>query len=58
MLLQKKLMVKGIPNIKGEHFECEGWALRKQHREEFLMHENIKKREILELVHTDVCGPM
>ena len=58
MLLQKKLLVEGLPIIKGEHFECEGCALGKQHREEFPVHENRRKREILELVHTDVCGPM
>lgn len=55
MLLQRKLMVEGLPIIKGENFECEGHALGKQHREEFPMHENKIKREILELVHTDVC---
>ena len=33
MLLQKQLMVEGLPNIKGECFECEGCALGKQHRE-------------------------
>lgn len=58
MLLQKKLMVEGLPIIKGEHFECEGCALGKQHKEEFPVHENRRKHEILELVHTDVCGPM
>ena len=58
MLLQKKLMVEGLPIIKGEHFECGDCALGKQHREEFPMHENRRKREILELVHIDVCGPM
>ena len=58
MLLQKKLMVEGLPLIKGEHFECEGCALGKQHRDEFLVHENRRKCEILELVHSDVCGPM
>lgn len=44
--------------IKGDHFKCESCALRKQHREEFSVQENRRKREILELVHTDVCGPM
>lgn len=58
MLLQKKLMVEGLPIIKGEHFEREGCALGKQHREEFPVHENRRKRQILELVHTDVCGRM
>lgn len=58
MLLQNKLMVEGLPNISGEHFECEACALGKKHNEEFPVHENRRKCEILELVHTDVCGPM
>lgn len=58
MLLQNKLMVEGLPDIKGEHFECEGCALGKQHREEFPMNENRIRCEILELMHTDVFGPM
>ena len=51
-------MVEGLPMFKSEHVECEGCALGKQHREEFPMHIDKRKREILELVHTDVCGPM
>jgi len=58
MLLQNKFMVEGLPNIKIEHFECEGCALGKQHSEEFHVHENRRKCEILELVHIDVCGPI
>ena len=58
MMLQKKEMVEGLPMFKSEHVECEGCALGKQHREEFPMHIDKRKREILELVHTDVCGPM
>ena len=44
MLLQNKLMIEGLPNIKGEHFECEGCALGKKHREEFHVRENRRKR--------------
>jgi len=58
VLLQKKLMVEGLPILKNEHIECEACALGKQHREEFPVHKEKKQREIIELIHTDVCGPM
>jgi hypothetical protein len=29
-------MVKGLPVFMNEHVECDGCALRKQHRNEFL----------------------
>ena len=51
-------MVEGIPELKSEHLECEACALGKQHREEFPLHTEKKQRELIELIHTDVCGPM
>jgi transposase InsO family protein len=51
-------MVEGIPVLKNEHIECEACALGRQHREEFPVHKEKKQREIIELIHTDVCGPM
>ena len=44
--------------MKNNHVECEACALSKQHRKEFPIHEEKRQREILELIHTDVCGPM
>ena len=35
VLLQKKLMVEGLPVLKNEHIECEACALGKHHRDEF-----------------------
>ena len=58
VILQKKLMVEGIPILKHYHIECEACALGKQHREEFPVHTEKKQREILELIHIDVYGPM
>jgi len=57
-LLQKKCMVEGLPIIKNEHIDCESCALGKMHRDEFPSNPDRRKRDILELVHTDVCGPM
>ena len=44
--------------FKNECSACEGCAFGKMHREEFLIHTDKIKRDILELVHTYVCGPM
>ena len=51
-------MVEGLPVIKDDHIECVACALIKQHRKEFPNHEEKKQAELLELIHTDVCGPM
>jgi hypothetical protein len=51
-------MVEGLPILENEHIECEGCALGKHHREGFPMYKEKKQREIIELIHTDVCGPM
>ena len=58
MLLQKKSMVEGLPIIKNDHIECVVCALGKQHRNEFPNHEEKRQTELLELMHTNVCGPM
>ena len=56
--LWKKSVVEGLLKLKSEHLECEACALGKQHREEFPLHTKKKQRELIELIHTDVCGPM
>ena len=58
MLLQKKGMVEGLPIFRNIQLNCDGCALGKMHREQFPMHDRRKETDILELVHTDVCGPM
>jgi hypothetical protein len=56
--LQKKSMVEGLPMLKNEKVVCDGCALGKMHRDEFPSNTDKKKRDVLDLVHTDVCGPM
>lgn len=56
--LQKKSMVEGLPELKSECLECEACALGKQHRDDFHVHTEKNQRELIELIHTDVCGPM
>ena len=51
-------MVEGLLVLKNKHIECEACVLGKQHREEFPVHKEKTQREIIELIHTDVCGPM
>ena len=51
-------MVEGLLVLKNEHIECESCALGKQYREQFPVHKEKKQREIIELIHTDVCGPI
>ena len=51
-------MVEGLPVLKNEHIECEACALGKQHRDEFPVHKEKQERETIELIHTDVYGPM
>ena len=51
-------MVEGLPVIKNYHIECVACALGKQHQNEFPNHEEKRQNELLELIHTDVCGPM
>ena len=35
-----------------------GCALGKMHRDEFPSNSDRRKKDVLELIHTDVCGPM
>ena len=56
--LKEKGMVYGLPNIQEVNQVCEGCALGKQHREAFPKDKAWRAKAPLELVHTDVCGPM
>jgi hypothetical protein len=58
LLLQKNNMVEGLPMLKNEKVACDGCALGKMHRDEVPSNPDKKKRDVLDLVHTDVCGPM
>jgi len=58
LLLQKKGMVEGLPIFHNIQLNCDGCALGKMHREQFPVHDRRKETNILELVHTDICGPM
>lgn len=51
-------MVQGLPKVEEVHDVCEGCALGKHHRKPFPKGVSWRAKEMLELVHTDVCGPM
>lgn len=56
-LLGHKEMVYGIPAIDEVEF-CEGCVYGKQSRISFPKNQSRKTENILEVVHTDLCGPM
>ena len=57
-LLSKKSMVRGLPYIKHPDQFCEGCLLGKQFRNSFPKESYSRAKKPLELIHTDVCGPI
>ena len=57
-LLSSKKMVKGLPYIDHPDELCEGCILGKHHRLSFSREVKWRASRPLELVHTDVCGPL
>jgi transposase InsO family protein len=57
-LLYQKKMVYGLPRIEEKAGVCEGCVLGKHHRQPFPKEGAWRAKQALELVHTDVCGPM
>ncbi|KAE8729726.1 hypothetical protein F3Y22_tig00003403pilonHSYRG00088 [Hibiscus syriacus] len=57
-LLSKKEMVKGLPRINHPDQLCEGCLVGKQFRKNFLKESETRAKKPLELVYTDVCGPI
>ena len=51
-------MVKGLPLIEKLDSLCEGCILGKQQRESFPAGKSIREKAPLEIVHSDLCGPM
>eukprot|EP00253_Pinus_taeda_P009922 PITA_09922 len=51
-------MVKGLPLIEKPDSLCEGCILGKQHRENFPSGKSIRAKAPLDIIHSDLCGPM
>ena len=57
-LLHTKNMVKVLPLIDILERVCEGCIFGKQHRETFPVRKSYRACTPLEIVHSDICGPM
>ena len=57
-LLYEQEMVHGLPHSNDSNGVCEGCMVRKQHRDVFPIESNWRVTFPIELVHTNVCGPM
>jgi hypothetical protein len=57
-LLQRNEMVRGLPPIQAPLSSCESCILGKQHRKIFPKEMSYRAWAPLEIVHTDLCGPM
>lgn len=57
-MLSRKNMARGMPCIEHVGEYCDGCMLGKQHRVPFPQAATYRAEERLELVHTDLCGPI
>nr|KYP41863.1 Retrovirus-related Pol polyprotein from transposon TNT 1-94 [Cajanus cajan]KYP41870.1 Retrovirus-related Pol polyprotein from transposon TNT 1-94 [Cajanus cajan] len=57
-LLYQKNMMRDLLCLKENIKACEGCLLGKQHRLPFSTGKAWRAKDLLELIHTDICGPM
>ena len=57
-ILQRKSMVTGLPKIVVPSQVCEECVVGKQHRSQFPKSKSWRAKEVLGLVHSDICGPI
>jgi hypothetical protein len=56
--LSKKQMVKGLPEFQESEEKCVSCLVAKQHRDYIPKQANWRASAKLELVHSDICGPI
>jgi transposase InsO family protein len=56
--LHEKNMVEGLPKINCPTEMCEDCIVGKQHRDSFPQGKAWRAEQILQLVHSDICGPI
>ncbi|GKV39214.1 hypothetical protein SLEP1_g47020 [Rubroshorea leprosula] len=56
--LQQKNMVTGLPVFECPSIVCEECVISKQHRDPFPKGSSTRARRLLEIVHSDICGPI
>lgn len=57
-MLSRKMMVRGLPKLNLPNGVCEACQLGKQHRTSFPSQSSWKAKRPLQLIHSDLCGPM
>ncbi|KAK4387769.1 Retrovirus-related Pol polyprotein from transposon TNT 1-94 [Sesamum angolense] len=57
-ILHQKKMMTDLPQIQAVEGACEACLQGKQHKKPFPSGTSWRAKAILELIHTDVCGPM
>ncbi|XP_074556816.1 uncharacterized protein LOC141812704 [Curcuma longa] len=57
-ILKQKNMVIGLPQITNPSQVCEECVVSKQHRNQFPQGKSWRAKAALELVHSDICGPI
>ncbi|KAK4404232.1 Retrovirus-related Pol polyprotein from transposon TNT 1-94 [Sesamum angolense] len=57
-LLHQKKMMTDLPQIQAVEGACEACLQGKQHKKPFPSGTSWRAKAVLELIHTDVCGPM
>jgi len=57
-LLHQKNIMRDLSYLKENNESCKGCLLDKQHRLPFSTDKAWRAKDLLELIHTDVCGPM
>ncbi|MCI02443.1 retrovirus-related pol polyprotein from transposon tnt 1-94, partial [Trifolium medium] len=56
--LVKREMVKGLPKMKDNHELCSDCVTSKQHRDSIPKNTTWRATAKLELIHSDICGPI
>ena len=57
-LLSNTSMVNGLSTIKESEYACEACTLGRQQRNSFPSGKSWRDTKPLQLVHTDICGPL
>ena len=56
--LQSKEMVRGLPSFDVQKFTCSDCLVGKQSRNPIPKKSSWRAKEVLELIHSDICGPI
>lgn len=57
-MMSKEGMVTGVPKLMSPGSNCEGCLMGKQVRKAFSGQASFNAKQVLELIHGDICGPL